>query len=95
MTLIQRTDTNICCEGHAGDKVCCAMLTALSVSLVENLTERIDSDVEYTLESGYFNININGLSNDAMFLIEAYWYSLVSLSNSYPANFSVIRRGSD
>lgn len=89
MTKIYRTDCEIICSDHAGDRVCCAMITALTVSLVENITERLNVELDYSLEPGHFIICTKGLEGKSKDLVDAYWYSLGKLQESYPDNFTI------
>ena len=89
MTTIKITKTMIECSDHAGDRVKCAMLSALTVSLIENLTERLALNIEYSLRSGYFYMDLRHLDAVATTLVDSYIYSLISLSNSFPDNFSL------
>lgn len=87
MTIIRQVDYDIECIGHAGDKICCAMLTALTVSLVKNLTERLNDNPDYVLESGYFRIDTRTVGVEGSILVDAYLYALKGLAESYPDNF--------
>ena len=91
MTSISIRSGRITCDGHAGDKIACAMLTALTVSLVDNLTNRLNSEIDCTLDRGLFVLNFdrNRISPAAVVLIDSYVYSLHKLSESYPENFKI------
>lgn len=91
MTSISIRSNRIVCDGHAGDKTACAMLTALTVSLVDNLINRLNSEIDCTLDKGLFVINFerNRISPAAVELIDSYVYSLCKLSESYPDNFKI------
>lgn len=90
MTTVKINDEYIEVDGHAGDKIVCAMLTALTVSLVNNLTERLNLTVDYAIGSGHFVMRTDGLDSEAKPLIDAYVYSLRDLSRSYPDNIRII-----
>ena len=81
----------IICSDHAGDKVACAMLTALTVSLVDNLINRLNDKVDCTLDKGLFVLNFerNRISPASNVLIDSYIYSLHKLTESYPDNFKI------
>lgn len=87
MTTIFRSNGIISCNGHAGDKVPCAMLTALTVALVTNITERLGEKPGFVLDEGVFSLDTHKLSPKAMELVDAYVYALKGLAESYPNNF--------
>ena len=91
MTNISIKDNEITCTGHAGDKTACAMLTAMTVSLVDNIINRLGSEVDCTLDHGLFVLNFerNAISPAANTLIDSYVYSLHNLAESYPENFKI------
>lgn len=90
MTVIERTDDAITCTDHAGNTIACAMLTALTVSLTENLTIRLNLPIPFALTSGSYIINTCSVSDAiAQQLIESYWFSLKNLATSYPDNFTI------
>ena len=91
MTNIRIGRNKIICSDHAGDKVACAMLTALTVSLVDNLINRLNDKVDCTLDKGLFVLDFerNRISPAASVLIDSYIYSLHKLAESYPANFKI------
>ena len=91
MTNISIRSNRITCDGHAGDKIACAMLTALTVSLVDNLINRLNSEIDCTLDRGLFVLNFerNRISPAAVELIDSYVYSLHKLTESYPDNFKI------
>lgn len=91
MTNISIRSNRITCDGHAGDKIACAMLTALTVSLVDNLINRLNSEIDCTLDRGLFVLNFerNRISPAAVELIDSYVYSLHNLTESYPENFRI------
>lgn len=93
MTNISIEHNRIRCDGHAGDKIACAMLTALTVSLVDNLINRLNCDkIDCTLDRGLFILDFdrNRISPAAVVLIDSYVYSLHKLTESYPENFTII-----
>lgn len=91
MTNIIIESNRITCGGHAGDKIACAMLTALTVSLVDNLLNRLRCEIDCTLDKGLFVLNFerNRISPAAVELIDSYVYSLHKLTESYPENFKI------
>lgn len=91
MTNISIRSNRITCDGHAGDKIACAMLTALTVSLVDNLINRLNSEINCTLDKGLFVLTYerNRISPAAVELINSYVYSLHKLTESYPDNFKI------
>ena len=91
MTNISIRRDKIICDGHAGDKIACAMLTALTVNLVDNLINRLNDKVDCTLDAGLFVLNYerNRISPAASVLIDSYIYSLHKLTESYPTNFKI------
>lgn len=91
MTNISIRSNRITCDGHAGDKIACAMLTALTVNLVDNLINRLNDKVDCTLDKGLFILNFdrNRISPAAVVLIDSYIYSLNKLAESYPENFKI------
>lgn len=91
MTNISIHSNKIRCDGHAGDKVACAMLTALTVSLVDNLINRLNDKVDCVLDKGLFVLDFdrNRISPAAVVLIDSYIYSLNNLTKSYPENFKI------
>lgn len=91
MTNISIRSNRIVCDGHAGDKIACAMLTALTVSLVDNLINRLNSEIDCTLDKGLFVLTYerNRISPAAAELIDSYAYSLHKLAESYPENFKI------
>ena len=91
MTNISIRSNRITSDGHAGDKIACAMLTALTVSLVDNLINRLNDKVDCTLDKGLFILNFdrNRISPAAVVLIDSYVYSLNKLAESYPENFKI------
>jgi uncharacterized protein YsxB (DUF464 family) len=93
MTTITKTENSITCNGHAGDRICCAMLTALTVSLISNICQRLKETAVYELSDGYFKIDFRNISETSKILIESYWYSLNGLAASYPENFEIVNPG--
>lgn len=91
MTNIIIESNRIKCKDHAGDKTACAMLTALTVSLVDNLINRLNDKVDCILDKGLFILNFdrNRISPAANTLIDSYVYSLNKLTESYPENFKI------
>ena len=90
MTHIYINDHSISCVGHAGDKIACAMLTAITYSLVDNIVNRLDyHDLSYDLEPGLFIIDYRNTSGAAMELVEAFKYSICRLAEDYPDNFKI------
>ena len=91
MTNISIRSGRITCDGHAGDKIACAMLTALTVSLVDNLLNRLRCEIDCTLDKGLFVLNFerNRISPASVELIDSYVYSLHKLTESYPENFKI------
>lgn len=92
MTNISIESNRIKCDGHAGDKVACAMLTAITVNLVDNLINRLNCDkIDCVLDKGLFVLNFdrNRISPAANTLIDSYVYSLHKLVESYPENFKI------
>lgn len=91
MTNIRISSNKIRCNGHAGDRTVCAMLTALTVNLVDNLINRLNDKVDCTLDKGLFILNFdrNRISPAANVLIDSYVYSLNKLAESYPENFKI------
>lgn len=85
MTTITNKNGVIECSGHAGSHEHCAMLTALSVALVTNIEDRLGESVNHKLTSGYFMIDIDGLSERAVDLVEAFWFAVKGLAANYPA----------
>lgn len=92
MTTITRTNEQIELDGHASSTTCCAMITALSICLLANLTERLCVPVEYEIGAGHCCVNFSKIKEDqqAMNLIDAYYYGLQGLRDSYPENFKII-----
>lgn len=90
MTRIRKNENVIECHGHATEKVACAMLTALIVSLIKNLTERLGYDVNFVLEPGRFELYPAGIAGDGKALIDAFTYSLDGLVASYPDSFQFV-----
>lgn len=92
MTSISIEHNKIRCDGHAGDKIACAMLTALTVNLVDNLINRLNCDnIDCTLDRGLFILDFdrNRINPAAVVLIDSYIYSLNNLTKSYPENFKI------
>ena len=91
MTNIRISNNKIRCNGHAGDRTVCAMLTALTVNLVDNLMNRLNDKVDCVLDKGLFVLNFerNRISPAAVELIDSYVYSLNKLAESYPENFKI------
>lgn len=73
-------------DGHAGNKIVCAMVTALTVSLINNL-QRIGDTPAYELREGYFRLIRRGLSIEGDILTDAFLYSIRGLMESYPDCF--------
>ena len=90
MTRIVKTANEITLDGHAGDRVCCAMVTALSICLISNLVERLHADFLYEIREGWCRVNFEKLSESEMILIDSYFYGLQGLAKSYPENFTII-----
>lgn len=90
MTTITRTNERIKCDGHADNKICCAMLSALTDLLVGNITNRLGITLNCRLEPGIFEIDFSNLTDEAMVLVDSYWFSLNTLSESYPENFVIL-----
>ena len=89
MMMIKRDYSCIEMHGHAADKIPCAMMTALSVSLIKNITERLKEDADFRLDKGVFFLNTMSLSLEAMSLVDAFWYSVQNLANDYPTSFCI------
>ena len=89
MTRITISPLMIECSGHAGDKVACAMLTALIIGLMKNLTERLGFNPSYTLQDGYFRILTGDIYGDGKVLVDSFAYALRGLAESRPGNFYI------
>ena len=91
MTVITVKDGVITCDGHAGDKICCAMLTALTYSVIENL-ERLNQPLlyEYDNKKGYSRIDVRDVDDKYSELVNSYVYSLMCISKSYPENVKIV-----
>lgn len=89
MTTITRTTGKITCEGHAGNRTCCAMLTAIIGSLAVNVSS-LSLKAEYEISEGHFEIDFSKLSENDMLYIEYFWRAVCSLRDSYPENFSIL-----
>ena len=89
MMLIKRNDKEIEMAGHAEDKIPCAMLTALFVSLLQNITERLKEDIDCHIDKGTFYLDLTQLSTDAMVIVDSFWYSIKKLAHDYPASFRI------
>lgn len=89
MVHISRAGGLIECRGHAASEVGCAMLTALTDSLLENIGERLGEHLAGEPESGHFAIMRDGLSEKAADLFDAYWYSLTQLAKCRPLDFKI------
>lgn len=90
MTKILISDNLIECTGHAETRVQCAMLTALTVSSLKYITEKLHENTPHVLKDGYCMIDTSCLSERAECVIDAYKYALVGLAESYPDNFAII-----
>ena len=90
MTMVLIDKEKIVVEDHAGDKIVCAMLTSLTVSLISNITQRLNIDAKYELSDGHFVLYFKNLTQKATDLVDAYIYSLRGLSESYPENIRFI-----
>ena len=90
MTMVLIDKEKIVVEDHAGDKIVCAMLTSLTVSLISNITQRLSLDAKYELSDGHFVLYFKNLTQKATDLVDAYIYSLRGLSESYPENIRFI-----
>ena len=89
MTTITRTTGKITCDGHSGNRTCCAMLTAVIGSLAVNIS-RLSLKAEYEISAGPFEIDFSKLSENDMLYIEYFWRAVCSLSDSYPENLSIL-----
>lgn len=90
MTKIYIGNNSISCVGHAGNKIACAMLTALTYSLVDNVVNRLDyHGLSYDLEPGLFIVDYENASGAVLNLIDAFVYSVRRLSEDYPENFKI------
>lgn len=73
-------------NGHAEDKVVCAMITSQIVGLIKNLEERLKEDFDFVLIPGFFDIRTDTLSDEGLHLVEACAYCLCGIAGSYPHN---------
>lgn len=89
MTIVTFSDNVIECKGHAETKVECAMLTALTVSSVKFVTEKLNEFPDYVLDDGHFRIDTSTLSEKAAIVMDAYKHALIGLAESYPYSFVV------
>ena len=92
MTRIELLPYCIRINGHAGDKVVCAMLTSQTVGIIKNLTENYFVEgLDFKLEPGFFYLNIRNLPIEAAILVNGFGYCLAGLASSYPNNIQLIQ----
>lgn len=89
MMQIKWDGDHITMDGHAGDKVCCAMMTALCDALMGNITIRLGEKPEFTLCKGHFDLNVKDLGIESSLLVDAFWYAVTRLAESYPNSFRI------
>lgn len=87
--IIKRTKKAIVMAGHAEDSIRCGMMTALSVSLLENLTERMHEEADHHISPGAFYLDTSKLTDRGRDLVDGYWYSMKHLARDYPHSFNV------
>lgn len=83
---IKSDSQSITCDGHAVDMIRCAMLTAITVSTLENL-DRIGDAHDYALSPGRFVLSRRGLSDAGNVIADSLAFSLRSLARDYPDHF--------
>ncbi len=76
--------------GHAENKVVCAMVTTLTVSLINSIESYLHEDIDYSIKTGYFYASIDGLSENARMFYEAFIKNLLIISEDYPNSFKYI-----
>lgn len=89
MTNITIDNNKIEARGHAASVPACAMLTALTVSLAENVIERLGFNIDCILDRGAFTLDISTTTDEAKTLISGYVYSVHKLAKSYPDSFTI------
>lgn len=75
-------------EGHSQTTVC-AMFTALTVSLVDNVCVRLGQNMPHILDMGVFNADTTHIHGKARELYRAYIYAVEGLAKSYPDHFTI------
>ena len=81
-------------EGHATNKIACAMGSALTVGLLKNCMERYDFEPRFTLTSGHFLLDTDKFEGEPKVLLNAFVYSLCNLAEDYPDDYQVIHQDS-
>lgn len=89
MTIAKRTDEKITLDGHAGNKIVCAMVSSLCVSTKKYIEDILEEKNHFDLKSGKFIINMAGFSAPALLLVESFWYGIKGISHDYPDNIKV------
>lgn len=93
MCNVQITDNQILIDGHAENKIVCAMLTALTVSFVDNMinVHASEDDLHVILDRGKFNINVSCVvdGTPAETTLQNYIRSIHKLAETYPNSFDM------
>lgn len=93
MCNVQITDNRIAIDGHAENDIVCAMLTALTVSFVDNMinVHASDNDLSVILDSGKFSINISDVvdGTPAETTLRNYVRNIHKLAETYPNSFDM------
>lgn len=90
MMKIHRDGYHIHMDGHAGNKIACAMMTALSVAYINNLRDMAFYEGNCTLDVGVMDVMVPSDNSVAVFLTEAFWNAVNGLVQSYPNSFSIV-----
>lgn len=87
---IHKTPGRVEMNGHAEGPIQCAMMTALTVSLITNI-QRLSGKVPPAhIEDGHFDIDTDKLDDTGRLLFTAYWNSVTDLVRDYPSSFSIV-----
>ena len=86
---VRNTKTSIEMIGHAEDKIVCAMVTSLTVTLCNAFTTILDEPVDYKLSSGRFYLSKAHLSEEAKLLVKVFWCGIVGLARDYPSSIFI------
>jgi len=94
MAQIILTPHQIRIEGHAANKIACAMGSALTVGLLKNCMERYNFEPNFKLICGFSSIDTDNFVGEPKILLDAYRYSLCSLAEDYPDSYQVVHQDS-
>ena len=89
MIEVTKTDDMIRLDGHAENKIVCAMVTALTIALVNDITSYLNEPLDCHVDDGEYQITgLSALSEIGQHFLNAFWGNFEELMRDYPKSFA-------